>query len=475
MRDRGTVAEIACLTGLLGYLIWVPLPFGSASDAAFPPLVSAPLVLCAMTALVPRRRGEGATRHGFLWTCSGALFVALTMLQLVPLPMPLLRLISPESARMWQAADRVALLAGVPAGSLHPITIDPADTTAQLFRVAAYLATFVATMLVVRTGARRLALAIVLAAMAIFEAVYAMREAALQRYAIWGWKNTLIFNRATGTFVNPNHFAHYAAIILPLAVFLCALAWHTAAPPGVPRGRHVALLIERRFVLFGFGAAASVACVAAILISQSRGATLATVAGFALAGGLASGRRHAAVRASLIALAVIAVFAAVFLVLSRSGEAKHFEERDASTLTGRRSAVTAAFRIWLEFPLFGSGAGTFEDLAPLWQEPGAATLANHAHNDYAETLATSGAVGFLFGFVPLLGGTAALARNAFSARATARSSWRQRAFCAAALTSIVIALLHALVDFDFFIPANPVTLAAIAGAAAGIVRRPEVR
>ena len=76
MRDRGTVAEIACLTGLLGYLIWVPLPFGSASDAAFPPLVSAPLVLCALTALVPCRRGDHPTRHGFLWTCGGALFIA---------------------------------------------------------------------------------------------------------------------------------------------------------------------------------------------------------------------------------------------------------------------------------------------------------------------------------------------------------------------------------------------------------------
>ena len=35
----------------------------------------------------------------------------------------------------------------------------------------------------------------------------------------------------------------------------------------------------------------------------------------------------------------------------------------------------------------------------------------------------------------------------------------------AALTSLTIASVHALFDFNFFIPANPATLAAIAGAA----------
>jgi O-antigen ligase len=475
MRDWGTVAEIVCLIVLLGYVVWVPLPFGSASDPAFTPLVAPPLALCAITAAVTiRHRGFAATRHGWLWTCGGALFVGLILLQLVPLPMSLLRLLSPESARIWRAADRVASLAGAPIHSLHPITVDPADTTAQLFRVAAYVATFMATMLVVRTKGRRFALTLVLAAMGIFEAAYAIREATLQRYAIWGWKNTLIFNRATGTFVNPNHFAHYAAIILPMAVFLCGLAWHTAAPPGVPRGRHIALLIERRFVLFAFGVIAALACVAAILISQSRGAMLSTVAAFALVGGMVSGRRHAAARATLIALGVIVVFVAVFLVLGRSGESSHLEERDPSSLTGRRSAVMTALHIWVDFPLFGSGAGTYEELAPRWHDAADATMANHAHDDYAETLATTGAIGFLLAFVPLLAGTAALARTALGARAAKHSSWRQRAFCIAALTSIVIALLHALVDFNFYIPANPATLATIAGAAAGI-RKAEAR
>jgi len=471
MRDRETVAEIACLTGLLGYLIWVPLPFGSASDAALTAFVVPPLLLCAMTAaVVAWRRGAHLrlTRQGRLWTAGGALFAAFIALQLLPLPDWLLRLLSPQSLRIWRAAEHVAAMAGVAGRSFHPITVDRTETAVQLFRVTAYLATFVTAMFLVRSTRRRVAMVIVLASMAVFESVYAFREAALGRYQIWGWKNTLIFNRATGTFVNPNHFAHYVAIILPLTVLLCAVAWHTAAAPGTSFGRHLALMIETRFVLLGFGAIAALACVAGMVISQSRGAILATVCGFAVTGAMASGRRHAATRAVLIAFAVVALFVTVFLLLGRSGESKHLEERDASSLIGRRSAMHAAFRMWLEFPLFGSGAGTFESLAPRAQDTADPRIANHAHNDYLETLATTGAIGFLLGLVPLMGGAAAVARAAFGARAAAESSWRRRAFCAAALTSIVIALVHALIDFNFYIPANPATLAAIAGAAAAV-------
>ena len=67
-----------------------------------------------------------------------------------------------------------------------------------------------------------------------------------------------------------------------------------------------------------------------------------------------------------------------------------------------------------------------------------------------------------------MGGLAALARAAFGRAAATQASWRRRAFYAAALTSVAVAMVHALLDFNFYIPANPVTLAAIAGAAAAI-------
>jgi O-antigen ligase len=124
----------------------------------------------------------------------------------------------------------------------------------------------------------------------------------------------------------------------------------------------------------------------------------------------------------------------------------------------------AAFRIWEMFPLFGSGAGTYPDVVLTTRVAVGDTVPNHAHDDYAEILGTTGALGFVVSLVPLLGGFAALMRNAFGPEGEPMS-WRRRAFKVAALTSVAIAMMHALVDFNFFIPANPITLAAIAGAA----------
>jgi hypothetical protein len=458
--------DIALFVCLLAFLVWVPMPFGSASDPSQPFLLLPPLLICAAAALARafRRTPFQPTRPARIWIAGGVLFTAAVALQLVPMPMPLLLAISPKSAEIWSAAGHIAALVGVSTARLHPITIDPAETTLHLYRVLAYFATFLAALLLVRDRIERTIFAAVLSAVAVFEAVYAVREAALGRFAIWGWKNTLIYGRPTGTFVNPNHFAHYAAIILPMALYLSAYAWHSAAPAAAPFGRRLAAMMERHLVTFGFGLLASLGCIAAVLVSESRGALLAVVGGFAVTGALASGTNRALTRGMLIAFAISAAIIAAIVFLGRTGTLTRFETSRVSQIEARRASIAAAARIWQMFPIFGSGAGTYEDAVLMASAHGSDIIYNHAHDDYAEILGTTGALGFIVSVVPLLAGFAALTRNAFAADGEPMS-WRRRAFKAAALTSMAIAMLHALVDFNFFIPANPITLAAIAGAA----------
>jgi O-antigen ligase len=460
------VADIALFVLLLAFVAWVPMPFGSASDGAQRPLIVVPLLLCCAAALLRclgESRGE-PTRPALIWSAGGIVFTLVIAVQLVPLPMMLLRVISPHSAEIWAGAAHLAAMAGVPSPSLHPITIDPEQTALHFYRALAFLATFLSSIMLVRTNGRRLVLASLLASLGVFEALYAMREAALNRYAIWGWKNTLIYGRPTGTFVNPNHFAHYAAIVLPMALYLCAYAWHTAAPAGARFGRRVVKLFERRFLPFAFGLLAAFGCVTAVLISQSRGAVLATLCGFAIIGALGSGRANALRRGVLVAVVVAAAMGVAILVLGHSETANRFSNTQISEFGGRRASITGALGIWKLFPLFGSGAGTYADVVLMTRATSPAITTNHAHDDYAEILATTGAVGFLVSVGSLLAGFAALARKAFRNDADA-SSWRRGAFQTAALTSLSVAMVHALVDFNFFIPANPVTLAAILGAA----------
>lgn len=458
--------DIVLFVLLLGFLVWVPMPFGSASDASQLPLIIPPLVICALATLLQatRARPFAFTRPGRIWAVGGVLFVAVIGFQLIPMPLPVLRVLSPQSAAIWQRATRLASLGGMAVTTLHPITVDPSTTSLHFFRVLAYLATFLTSMILVRDMVRRTIMASVLAAVAVFETVYAVNEATLGRYAIWGWKNTLIFGRASGTFVNPNHFADYVAILLPMALYLSAYAWHTAAPAGALLSRRIVKLMETRFVPFSCGLLMAAACVVGVLVSESRGAVLAIIGGFAIVGGIASPGRRAVLRGVLIAIAVTSAIVVTILVLGRTETVSRLEQSRAAQLDSRRASVIGAVRIWELFPLFGSGAGTYEDVVLMTRTTSSAVLANHAHDDYAEILATTGAVGFIVSLVSLLGGFAAVARKTFGKHGVPMS-WRHRAFNAAALASIAIAMIHALVDFNFFIPANPITLAAIAGAA----------
>jgi O-antigen ligase len=458
--------ELALFAALLAFLIWVPMPFGSASDASQPALIL-PALLIGCGAMLLRATGKQPfvlTRPGGIWTVGGVLFILVIALQLLPMPLPLLALISPQSAAIWGRAAHVAALAGVGAGTNHPITIDPQHTALHFYRVLAYFATFLSSMILTRDTVRRLVLASVLGCVGVFEALYAVHEAALGRYAIWGWKNNLIFGRATGTFVNPNHFGHYGAIVLPMALYVSAYAWHTAAPTGATFGRRFVKLVERRFFPFAFGLLAALGCVTAVLVSESRGALLALIGGFALVGAMASDKKNKALRFILIAAAVSAVILAAILVLRRPGTLTRFGTSQTSQVEARRDSIVAGIRIWEMFPLFGSGAGTYPDVVLTTRVSAGEAMPNHAHNDYAEILGTTGALGFVVSLVSLLGGFAALMRNAFGPQGEPMS-WRRRAFKVAALTSVAIAMIHALVDFNFFIPANPITLAAIAGAA----------
>src|SRR5437762_3089034 len=133
MIERRSAAELACRGLLLAWLCWLPMPFGSVTERAQLPLVIGALGICAAAAFVRARvipsRADGAesragggslalpgmTRPFRLWAAGAMLFAAVVALQLVPLPNAFLGALSPESLRLWSAAERVASLAWVAA------------------------------------------------------------------------------------------------------------------------------------------------------------------------------------------------------------------------------------------------------------------------------------------------------------------------------------------------------------------------
>ncbi len=463
------IAERGCLTILFAWLVWLPMPFGSVVERARLPLIAVPLALsvcaCLLRLYATRDRTNTAqpTRAGQWWGVGSLAFLGVCALQLVPFPPGVLRAISAESHALWSAASRIATLAGVTPWSAWPLTIDPSASLAELLRLGALFATFTTTALLVRTHTRRRVLAFALAAAAVFESLYGLREAALQRYEIWGWVNRLVFDRVTGTFVNPNHFAHYLAIVLPMTLFLGASLWREGGHRDEPFARRLVMVLERRALSAGFIALAALAILAGLLLSQSRGALAALGAACLVLAAMLPGRR--VLRVLFGAAAGFILIAALALFLGPGRTITRFSPSDLGTQSvSRGQAVITAMQIWERFPIFGSGAGTFARVVSMEQNHDVDRTYHHAHNDYAELAATTGALGFVVAMITLAGGTIRLVRQTFGAEGD-EVTFVRRAYQTAALLSLFVALVHALFDFNFSIPSNPATLAAILGAA----------
>jgi O-antigen ligase len=449
------------------------MPFGSVIERARLPLIAVPFALCIVAALLrlyaTRERNSTAqpTQAWIVWGIGALLFLAVCALQLVPLTPGLLRRASAESHAIWNGASQIAALTRVTPRRAWPLTIDPQITLAELLRMVALFATFTTSALLVRTEDRRRTLAIVLCLAGVFESLYGLREAALQRYEIWGWVNRLVFDRVTGTFVNPNHFAHYVALVVPMTLFLGAILWRRSGRSDARFGPRFASLLERHALMAGFTALAGIVCVAGILLSQSRGALLALGAAILVVAAMMPGRRVMRIIAGSLAGLILIAALAIFLGPSRT-IARFSPSALGQQSVSRGQATLTAIAIWKRFPLLGSGLGTFESVVSIEQDHDLEGIYHHAHNDYLELAATAGSVGFLVALGTLAGGTFWLVRQTFG-EPSKEITFRRRAFQAAALVSLCVALVHALFDFNFYIPSNPATLATILGAAVASV------
>jgi O-antigen ligase len=112
------------------------------------------------------------------------------------------------------------------------------------------------------------------------------------------------------------------------------------------------------------------------------------------------------------------------------------------------------------FPVTGAGFGSFAAVYPLFRSQGVRLLYEHAHNDVLQLAAEGGLVGALLCGVLLV-----------SLAPRLRSGLTRRAgpLAVGAAMGLAALLLHALIDFNFHIPANATVAAVLAGLLFGAV------
>ena len=370
-------------------------------------------------------------------------------LQLLPLPVAWLRSLSPARAELQAGFAQI-----VPAPGLVPLSVFPGATSQRLLGVLGCVLIF----LLIREAAWKIredswVLPAPILLIAGLEAALGLAQSAL------GESSAI----ANGTFVNRNHFAGCLEMALPFAVmYPIAILFQSPDREGF-RGPSV------------FKACLSLTLATVILLgiiySLSRMGFIAALFSLFIMGvtGLGGGISR---RKKWIALGLVGLFILwVFIFLPPNQLILRFAELGA----GEELTANDRLLMWKDtthliaaFPLFGCGLGGLESAFPKYGASSLNATVDFAHNDYLQSLAELGVIGFLILATLLL----VILIKALMA-ALKPESVNGRCLALACTGSLAAILLHSFVDFNLYIPANAMQLAWVSGIAAGLeVSRP---
>jgi len=398
------VGGTALLTiGLLAAVLWL----GSVTPLGL--LVGGALCgVAAVTAMWPCQRtfSTDASR-----AVSYALWgvVAWEVLQLVPLPPGLLRVLSPRALEFWARSDALLELGR----SFHPISVDPPGTCFAIATAAGVALTFeAATRLARHRGGRRKLLEAVAIVVQVFAAV-TLAHSVFGLHRLYGIYVPRVEAAFVAPLLNPNHAAALACVGPPVLLGLAptretiggrVLAWLGVALTGI-----VAVLSLSRG---GIAVLAAELCVMLLLSTTRRDASVASRVAPATIGG------------------TIALVAAYLALGPLTQELKH---GDVSKLLLMRTSYAAV----ADFRWVGSGRGSFAAISSGYT----ATLGGSGRYTHAEhwpaQLATELGIPITVGFLAVL---------AWAAWRSSRRALREPyvAGCAVALGGLVV---HDLADF----------------------------
>ena len=234
-----------------------------------------------------------------------------------------------------------------------------------------------------------------------------------------------------GPYVNHNHFAGFAELIIPV----------TLVPLVLGKVRRERLFLVALFALVP---------IVALLLSGSRGGIVSFAVQMLVLFLLVLNRRirsrHVLAGGLVVLCAAMAVsWIGVQQVLQR------FSGMQITEVTSSKRAAMRedTWRIFLDHPLVGTGLGTLQMVFPPYDSLYDGKVVDHAHNDYVEALAETGVVGGLccawFLGVVLLYSLKGLVELGSSFGSVLNLS---------GLIACSGILVHSLVDFNLHIPAN---------------------
>lgn len=366
----------------------------------------------------------------FIFLTSFSLY---SFFQIIPLPISLLSLLHPGIK---------AVVAVSPAADMvyHSISVYPFATERELARLVLYIMVFLIAAFGLDDSYR---LRRILKALAIFG--FALSLFGIIQKSTWNgkiyWFRELSYGGAPfGPFVNKNHFAGFVAMILPLSLGMSLMSKDA----------------EKR-VLYAFF---SLVMAIAVFITLSRAGILSLLIGGVVFSSVVF--VNAASRRKLIPVLIFLFIMTAALLLSGIPPVVDRFAKPEAAGDWRLIAWPWVLSAFADYPVFGSGFGTFQHVFKIYQPDGLYAYWSHALNDYLELLLEMGIAGFAI----------ATAFVVIVIKRVVKSRWHDKDIYlkAGLLSSISTMLVHGFFNFNFRIPSNAILFFLVMGIAFAMSR-----
>jgi hypothetical protein len=395
-----------------------------------------------------------------LFSCPLHIFMfiglVLVFMQIVPLPLQKIKLLSPEAFASYKRAfDTIG-------GSIPEwlsLSLYPCATKIEWFKLLTCVALFELVFYKVteRKDLQRLILVWVI--MGIFQSFYGLLQSIDAVKGIWWWKDTFYGNQAIGTFIYHNYFGAYMAMIVPLFIGLFFSEISSASRKlrqiraDISRDRLIKTLsdIFTKTILTGL---VVVFVVVGFVLSGSRGGIMACASAFIITSVFLCFRKDTRrYGTALLILFGLVVTYNLYLTFDRTVE--RFSTASPNTL-GRLEYTKHAWEMSERFPVTGSGLGTFEELYRRYKPPTEWNKSvDHAHNDWVELLTETGWGGPAIALIAFIAFIVVVFIK-WMRQANRYSRWSKWVGFGC-IVGIIAPIIHATGDFVFRCPAVTMT------------------
>lgn len=442
--------------GIVFLLIFTPLAFGSVQQWAVSVMETSSFIVFGAWLLK-----QSASRKFEFYLTPILYFVfalaVVAVIQIIPLPPRLLGIVSSSTMRVYRAFfdDNGTVW--------RTISIAPQSTMDELWKLLSYAAVFTVIINHWKTRAQAAKTYRLIVWIGLFIAVFAVAQKMTwngRLYWIYPVRSglTSTLSHIWGPYINRNHFAGYMELAVPLALgLLLYRLMDVKMLPGLPFKRRLVVYANNNAIVPMISLSVSALVMAGVMfMTLSRGGAIGLAAGVIVFMFMSLKSRSLKKKAGLLAMLGAALLL-VIVMLSWSRLENRFSDIADEEKTARIDLWADSVNMAMDFPVLGTGLGTFKLAYPSYQTKHSALFFDHMENDFLGVLTETGAVGavaavgiIFFFFYPVVQ-VWRVRRNTFV-----------KCMAAAGVASCAALFAHSFTDFNMRIPANAMLITVIA-------------